>query len=133
MYFNIIIGLGILGFAISLYTYFVEQKLRNDSNYKPVCDLSDRISCSKVINSEYSNIFFFSNAIAGMLFYTGIVILALLGQTKLLLIASIASCLFTCYLAYLLYFKIKSYCILCTSLYVINFAILITLILKLKS
>lgn len=133
MYFNIIIGLAALGFVISLYTYLIEQKIRNNSEYKPVCDISDRISCSKVINSEYSNIFFFSNAIAGMLFYAGVVILALLSLTQLLLIASIASCVFTCYLAYLLYFKIKSYCILCTSLYIINFAILITLILKLQS
>ncbi len=132
MYFNIIMGLAIVGFAISLYTYFIEQKIKIDTQYKPVCDLSDRISCSRPIKSEYSNIFFFSNAIAGMLFYALMFLLAWLGRINLLLISAIGSCIFSCILAYLLYFKVKAFCLLCTSLYIINFTILIILLLKLQ-
>lgn len=119
------IVLSIIGFSISLYTYIVEQKIKSASSYKPVCDISDKISCSKVMKSQYSNIFFFSNAVIGMAFYILVAVLAFLHATKLLLIAAICACLVSCVLAYLLYFKIKSFCILCTSLYIVNFLLLI--------
>lgn len=121
---SLIIILAIIGFCISLYTYFIEQKIKTTPSYKPVCDLSDRVSCSKPIQSIYGNIFFISNALAGMLYYILIAALSWFHFDMLLLVAAIASCIFSLYLAYLLYFKIKSFCLLCTSLYFINFLIL---------
>ncbi len=119
------IALATVGFCISLYTYITERKVKAMPNFKPMCDISDRISCSKPMKSEYSNIFFFSNAIIGMGYYVLIALLALYNATTLLLITTIAGCLVSCWLAYLLFFKIKSLCILCTSLYVINFLLLL--------
>ena len=58
----VIVLLAVLGFGISLYTYITEQKVKLNPEYKPVCDLSDRISCSKPMKSQYANIFFLSNA-----------------------------------------------------------------------
>ena len=112
-----------IGFCISLYTYVVEKKIKENPTYKPVCDISDRISCSKPMNSRYANIFFFSNALVGMLYYVLIIILAMLNATQLIFIASLCSCILSCILGYLLYFKIKSFCLLCTSLYIINLII----------
>lgn len=116
--------LAILGFCISLYTYLIENKIKNNPNYKPACDLSDRISCSAPIKSEYANLFYFSNAIIGMLFYVLIAALAYLNAEQLLFIAAIFGGLSSCVLAYLLFFKIKAVCILCVSLYIINILIL---------
>jgi vitamin-K-epoxide reductase (warfarin-sensitive) len=116
--------LALIGFGISLYAYFVEKKIKEDASYKPACDLSDRISCSKPLNSQYGNLFFVSNTVAGMSFYALIALLAALNASTLILVAAIGACILTLYLAYLLYFKIKSLCLVCTSLYVVNFLIL---------
>lgn len=116
--------LGIVGSMLSIYAYITERNIKQDATYKPFCDISDRISCSKPLLSPYSNLFFFSNALAGIIFYLMITILAYLNQTALIFYASLASSVITLVLAYLLYFKIQSFCILCTSLYMVNVLIL---------
>lgn len=115
-----IVILAVIGFCISLYAYFVESKMKADASYKPACDINDRISCSKAMQSEYSNLFFVSNSMLGMVFYAGVSVLALMGFHTLLMIATTLGVLASIGLAYLLYFKIKSICLVCTSLYVIN-------------
>jgi vitamin-K-epoxide reductase (warfarin-sensitive) len=120
-----ILVLAAVGFCISVYTYFLEKKIKEQPNYKPVCDLSDRISCSKPMKSPYASIFYFSNAVVGIAYYLMIIVLALLQMHSLLLFATAAGCIFSAFLAYLLYFKIKSLCLLCTTLYVINILLLI--------
>lgn len=121
-----------LGFLLSLYAYITELKIKAYSDYKPLCDLSDRVSCSKVMNSPYSKIFLFSNAVWGMLFYAAAFILLFFSgfwrARVLLAVLIIISFLVTCYLAYLLYFKIRTICMVCTSLYVINILLFISVI-----
>ncbi len=117
--------LALIGFGISLYAYFVEGKIKKDADYKPACDLSERISCSKPLKSEYANLFWVSNTLAGMLFYAFVGVLALLDATTFILIAGIAACVLSLFLGYILYFKIKSFCLVCTSLYIVNALILI--------
>lgn len=112
--------LAIVGFLISVYAYITEEKLKEDATYKPVCDLSDRISCSKPLKSEYANIFYISNTIAGILFYAFLAVLAFFNMITGLFYAAIAACAASVYLAYLLYFKIGALCLICTSLYIIN-------------
>lgn len=124
----LVVVLSTIGFIVALYTYLVEQKVKSTPDYQPACDISDRISCSRVMKSPYSNLLFFSNAFLGIAYYALVFILALFNAKKLLLIASIGSCFYTLFLAYILYFKIKSFCILCTSTYLINFALLIAII-----
>ncbi len=116
--------LAILGLAISIYTYLTEQRLKKDPTYKPICDLSDKISCSKPMLSPYANIFFVSNAILGFLFYTGMIVLTLIDAHKLMFLGSFFSCLLSCGLGYLLYVKVQAFCLLCTALYIINFLML---------
>ena len=110
----------LIGFAISLYTYITEKKVAENPAFKPFCDISDYISCSKPMRSPYANIFFISNALVGMMYYVVMFILAMLHASKLLLIASIGGACVSIFLAYLLYFKIRALCLLCTTLYVIN-------------
>ena len=120
-----ILILAAIGFCISLYAYFVESKMKSDVSYKPACDINDRISCSKTMQSEYSNIFFISNSILGMAYYATVALLAYLGLHTLLMIATTLGMIASCALAYLLYFKIKSLCIVCTSLYIVNALLLV--------
>jgi len=126
----ILFALACLGFCISLYTYIIERKIKETPDFKPVCDISDRISCSKPMKSAYSNIFFFSNALVGMAFYVLVAFLAVLQIEWLLALVIISGCIVSCFLAYLLYFKVKSLCLLCTSLYIINFLLLLIILKK---
>ena len=134
LYLTIILMLASLGFLLSLYAYRVEKKILTDPHYKPFCDLSDMISCTKPLTSPYAKLFYISNSIAGMMYYALIALLALLPMSHLnlpnlhiptlLVIVSFGGALASIILAYLLYVKIKSLCLICTSLYLINFLIL---------
>ena len=55
--------LAVLGFALSLYGFMIEEKIKRNSTYKPACDISENISCSKPILSPWGSMFGFSNAI----------------------------------------------------------------------
>lgn len=115
-----ILVLAAVGFCISLYACFVEAKIKNDATYKPACDINDRISCSAPLRSQYSNIFYFSNSVIGMAYYLLVGILAWFALPMLLMLSTAGGVLVSLVLGYLLYFRIKSVCIVCTSLYIVN-------------
>lgn len=122
MIFTII--LAIIGFFLSVYAYFIEQKIKIAPGYQPACDISERISCSKPFKSKYAYLFYFSNALVGIVYYPLIVLLAIFKIHYLLLIATFGSCIASCLFAYLLYFRIKTLCVICTSIYIVNILIL---------
>ncbi len=122
--------LSVLGFGISLYTYLLEQKVKKMPHYKPMCDISDKISCTKPMKSFYASLFYVSNALLALIFYALIFILGMLQLKPFLMVIVLGGCVMSCFLAYLLYFRIKSLCILCTALYVINFLLLFVLLRK---
>lgn len=126
----ILLILSFLGFCISLYAYYVEQKTKSTPGYKAICDISDYVSCSKPVTSEYASLLFISNAIVGMLFYAIVIVLTLFEAYQLLLIAAIIATIASIILAYLLFVKIRALCLLCLSIYIINALILLVLILQ---
>lgn len=115
-----IIFIAILGLLVSLYAYFIEQKISQDHSYKPVCDISDRISCSKPLASKYGAMLGVANSVAGILFYLGIIMLAILGMKKLIFLAAVAACCASLIFAYILLVKIHVFCVICFSIYLIN-------------
>ncbi len=121
----IIMLIALLGLIISLYSYWVERQLLQNVNYKPACDISDHISCSKPFASIYSAVLGISNTVVSIMFYTSMFWLAVGDFNKLLFIGATVSVLFSLYLAYLLYFKIRSLCLICTSLYIVNILLLV--------
>lgn len=123
MVFSVLL-LANIGFIISLYLYLLEQKVKRDPQYKPFCDISDRISCTKPMQSAYNSLFYLPNSVVAMLFYILIEVLAVFGPHTVLIMAALIGCIGSCTLGYVLYFRIKSLCLLCTSLYIINFFIL---------
>jgi len=119
-----LIIVALIGLCISLYTYSVERKIKTNMNYKPVCDISDRISCTKPMQSAYANMFLVSNALVGVAYYLLVIACTALHAFNLLLVTASAACLFSLGMAYILYVKVEAFCILCTSIYVVNFLIL---------
>lgn len=117
---NITIILAISGFLLSVSTYRIGQKASKNPDYRAFCDINDRISCSNVINSSYGRLGGFTNSTYGMLFYSCLTLLAYIGEKQLVWYLSIMGLLTTIFLAYLLYFRIKSVCILCNLIYIIN-------------
>lgn len=122
--------LSLLGFCISLYAYYIEQKAKSISGYKALCDISDYISCSKPVTSDYAALLYISNALVGMLFYAIIAALTLFGAYQLLLVAAAIATVVSIVLAYLLFVKIKALCLLCLSIYGINALILLFMLLQ---
>lgn len=124
----LIASLAIVAFGICFYSYTIERKLKIIPTYKPFCDISDAASCVKPLQSKYATIVGISNSLVGMLFYGLVFILALLHAVKLLFVAVVGGALVSCGLAYIVYFKIRTFCLLCTALYIINFSMLIIMI-----
>lgn len=118
---TIIMLLAFIGFFISLYSFYLEKVLkRGIVTEKPFCDISDTVSCSKPLLSRYNTIFFAPNSILGMLFYTLVFICAWYEANFLVFLLSAAGLIATLILAYVLFFKIRSLCILCLSIYIVN-------------
>lgn len=120
-----IILLALAGIVISIYAYTVETNIGRNAEYKPMCDISDKVSCSRVMQSGYGKILGISNALIGAAFYSLIFILASFSAATIIFYISIAAVLVSIGLAYLSYFRIKSFCLVCTSVYVINILLLV--------
>lgn len=120
-----IIILAIVGLAISLYGISVENKLQQNAQYKAACDLSDKISCTRPFLSSYSKLLGISNIWVATLYYCAILALALLNIKTIIVVAVSIGLATSIAFAYILYFKIRSLCLICTSLYLVNIALAI--------
>lgn len=112
-----------IGLCLSIYGFFVNYKLNEDPTYKPVCDLSDRVSCSKTFLSPYSKMVTISNTTVGLLFYSCMMLFAWLEYTTLLWYGALAAALASVLFAYILFFKVRTICLLCISIYLVNSAL----------
>lgn len=117
--------LSLAGFLLSLYAYLVEVKYEKDRSYQASCDISSKMSCTKAFSGEYGRMLGISNALVGMLAYGVLFFLALLGYNIVVFYLSMGAVLASVFLAYILYFRIKTVCIICTSLYIVNILLLI--------
>uniref|UniRef100_H9GC74 vitamin-K-epoxide reductase (warfarin-sensitive) n=2 Tax=Anolis carolinensis TaxID=28377 RepID=H9GC74_ANOCA len=128
------------GLALSAYAFHVETAKERDAAYRAMCDLSASVSCSRVFTSRWGrgfglvagllgsdSVFNQPNSIFGIAFYilqvllgfstSGLAAVALLGSS----LVSIAGSL---YLAYILFFVLHDFCVICVSTYILNFALL---------
>ncbi len=118
--------LAVLGLFFSIYSYRLDYLLKKDQNYKPFCDISDRFSCSKPLLSPYNKMFGISNSLLGIFFYLSIIICALLCMKTALFWLSITGCFASAVLFLILVTQIKSFCVVCVSMYIINVLLLVT-------
>src|ERR1700722_6641544 len=117
---SVIMILAVVGFCLSLYLVLEERKIKQNAGYKPMCDISDQISCSKVIKSEYANLFIVSNPLIGVFYYVAILFLAAFKMISVLKIATFLGFLMSCYLMYILFHKIKTICVVCLTVDILN-------------
>jgi uncharacterized membrane protein len=114
-----------IGLIISIYGICVERTIKQNNMYKPACDISDKISCSKPFLSSYSAMLGISNIWASALYYLAILTLTILDLTTIAFLLSCLGLIASSVFAYILFFKIKSLCLICISLYAINSALAI--------
>lgn len=131
----------LVGLLISIYGYYVEVKAESDHDYKAMCDISETISCTKVFSTPYGKGFGIvakllgedsplnvPNGVFGLAFYSTLLFTAFSKSsfvTKIQLGLAVLSNSLSIYLAYLLYFVIQNLCVVCVSLYAVNFFILL--------
>lgn len=153
-FFNVVLSLA--GLGLSLYSLYVETKLKNNTNeatmegkYKPMCDIDLDFSCSVVFKSSYAKGFgqvekFLGkehplnqpNSVYGIAFYSFMILLSLVNRkfvASLQILLSLTACGVSCYLGYLLYFVIKSVCVVCVATYAVNFLLLVFSLCKRRS
>ena len=117
-----------LGVLLSAYAYYVEYKTaeakKMGTSYKALCDVG-MFSCTKVFSSEFGSASQLvglpkvSNAAVGVAFYAFQLVIE--PYTGLLLLTSAASCVMSMGLFYLLTVTLRDFCIVCFSIYVVNF------------
>ncbi|KAG8140670.1 hypothetical protein E2320_003337 [Naja naja] len=128
------------GLALSIYAWHVETSKERDAAYRAMCDISADISCSRVFTSRWGrgfglvadllgphSLFNQPNSILGIIFYIlqillgffhhNLAAIALVGSS----FVSIAGSL---YLAYILFYVLHDFCVICISTYILNFALL---------
>lgn len=118
--------LAVIGFCLSWYAYHVEQFAGKKKGYCALCDINDNALCTKAFTSAYGQTFGVSNGTWGVLFYLVAAVLALLGEIQYLFLISSLSLLASLYLAYALYVKVKTFCVVCTSIYLINILLVVS-------
>ena len=113
----------VIGVLLSLYAYYVEKKHEKNKNYKALCDITDKSSCSAAFSSKYGKLLGVSNSLLGIVFYIIIIILSYTYKEFILYLA-ILSVLGSVYLAYIQYAKIRNFCLVCTAIYLVNILLL---------
>jgi vitamin-K-epoxide reductase (warfarin-sensitive) len=130
--------LGCIGVIACAYAINVEMNMKKNKKYVAFCDVGQSMSCSRVLVSEYSKMgkLLFNldpdhplnvpNTYYGFLFYCAVILYNVYPFTLipcrqyLLLFASIISNMSSVCLAYILYFKLKTACLVCVATYIIN-------------
>lgn len=109
-----------IGFLICLYGLFVELKVKSDQSYKAICDISNHVSCTKTFLSPWGKLFGISNIQLGLVAYVVMFIVALIGKTCLAFLLATGFMIATIFFAYVLFAKVKTFCLICVSTYIVN-------------
>ncbi|MDP3794871.1 MAG: vitamin K epoxide reductase family protein [bacterium] len=109
--------IAIAGFLLSAYAFYVEWKHSKSKTYKPICDINDQVSCTKTFSSPYGKLALLPNSIYGMIFFLIIFVLGLFGQMTHIIYLSMFAVPGTVYLAYVMFFKVRTLCLVCVGVY----------------
>jgi len=139
---GILVLLCMLGCVVCFYALTVEFHKEANPDYEAMCDISEAMSCTKVLTSEYGKGFGIlghfighdhplnlKNPFFGLTFYLIQLILSDMKGSrayKLQLFTAILANCGTLWLAYILYFVLHDFCVVCVSTYAINFGVLLT-------
>ncbi|CAK6445010.1 unnamed protein product [Pipistrellus nathusii] len=135
------LALCLAGLALSLYALHVKAARARDRDYRALCDVGTAISCSRVFSSRWGrgfglveqvlgadSVFNQSNSIFGCIFYSLQLLLGCLRgrwASLLLLLSSLLSLAGSVYLAWILFFVLYDFCIVCITTYAINVGLMV--------
>ena len=117
--------LSVLGLFLSCYALYVEWKTKKTRHYHAICDFSNHFSCSTAFTSPYGKLFGLPNAFYGILLYTLLTLLSVYALIPFIFYLAVLACISSVGLAYISYYKLKNFCAVCTSIYIINIALLL--------
>jgi len=121
-----IIIIALLGLIISIYGIMVEYKIKQNGDYTAICDISDKISCTRPFLSPYKKMLGISNIWASAMYYGILFILALFHLKTTIFIITCIGIVVSIIFAYILFFKMRLICLICVSLYIINIALAVS-------
>ena len=76
---RLILGFGVLGLGASMMSSYVHYKLLTDPSYTSFCDVNPAVSCTQAYLSPYGSVWGVPVALAGVLFFAVVLLLAGLG------------------------------------------------------
>lgn len=124
--------LGLVGLAVSGTSAYVHYRLLQDGRYLSFCDINSVVSCTQVYLSRYGSIAEVPVAVAGVLWFCLVLLLA--APRRLASSENVSAYLFSLstvglavvlYLGYVSFFVLKAVCILCLGTYAAVIAIFI--------
>ena len=110
----------IVGFFLSAYALYVEERSKHEKEYRAFCDFSEAASCVYAFRSKYGHILGISNAIMGLLFYALFFTSSFYVASSDLFFLACVTALLTVLLAYFSFVKMRNFCIICTGIYIVN-------------
>ena len=123
----------VFGLCVSSYALYVESRL-SEEGFTAMCDFNESASCSAVLGSKYGHVLSLigfvpvdslwdvPNSALGLIFYICALVHSLFPPTLVLIGATVALA-FSAFLAYILGFVLRDFCLICVASYVCNTAI----------
>lgn len=112
--------LAAIGFLLSVYAWYVRWRASRSDEYKPLCDVSAHISCTKAFLSKEGRLGGFPNPIYGILYYGFIVLLLYDNLPRAFFWITVFGVIGSCYLAFVSYVRQRNFCLVCSAIYLIN-------------
>ena len=125
---KLLLAFAALGLAASSTSSYVHYKLMTDPGYSSFCDVNSTVSCTQAYLSAYGSFWGVPVALAGVLFFVLILLLAGVGGRQsstaresipaYIFALSTVGLAFVLYLGWASYFQLKTFCLLCAITYV---------------
>ena len=120
--------LACVGLAAASTSTYVHFQLLSDPSYTSFCDINASVSCTQVYQSRYGTVFNVPVALGGVIWFVGVLLLAFAGvhaakesETNVagyLLVWSTLGLAAAMYMAYVSFFVLSTYCVLCVAVYI---------------
>jgi vitamin-K-epoxide reductase (warfarin-sensitive) len=123
----LILGFALLGLFFSGWASYVHYRLLTEPNYVSPCDINATFNCSELYLSRFGSVGGVSVAVAGVLFFTVIALIAGLGQARggaddaaasYVFALSTVALAMVLYLGWASWFVLRKWCPLCIGTYV---------------
>jgi len=132
---NLLLAFGALGLGAASTSSYVHYRLLEDPSYASFCDINTTVSCTQAYLSQYGSVSGVPVALAGVLFFALVLVLAGLAGRRAsassenapgyIFALSTVGLAMVLYLGWASYFVLKAFCVLCAITYVAVIAIFI--------